>query len=144
MKGFNYNFIIRAVFAILVLAVLSPGILNFFAMDHSTRGGEICAVSVVEGVDCSVPAGKDMCIEYHLGLFTKLSQATPFEFKLALFSLFFLPLLIWLIIKPSLFGHFLNIRIRLKWLWEDLIYSFSKQYWFLTMQEKRDPSFAFL
>ncbi len=134
---------------IFTASVLAMGIfgigLNSLAMDHSARGHESCGAAIAQGTDCSAPQGNEACLDYHLGILNKLSQAVPNEGKLALLALVLLPIFLWFIQKfPLLFRHFLDTRIRMKWLWEDLAYSFSKQLWFLTLQGKRDPSFAFL
>lgn len=134
------------IISLLAMAVFGVGLLSFMPMNHSAQGHEVCVPAIAQGADCSVPQGNEACLEYHLGIVSKLSQAVPSEGKLALFALIFLSVVLWFIERrPLLLKHYLHTKTRMRWLWEYLVYSFSKQYWFLILQGKRDPSgFAFL
>ncbi|MEK7618512.1 MAG: hypothetical protein AAB410_05205 [Patescibacteria group bacterium] len=131
--------------SLLTTAIFAIGLLNFMSMNHSAQGHEACIPAIAQGADCSVPQGNEACLDYHLGIISKLSQAVPSGGKLALLALVLLPIFAWFIQRfHLLLRHFLHIRIRMRWLWEDLVYSISKQFWFLALQEKRDPGFALL
>jgi len=131
--------------SLLAVSILGIGA-SVLAMDHSARGHETCGAVAMQGADCSVPADREMCIEYHLGLLNKLSQATPAGAKALLLFVLLFPLAIWLFRRNfSASKVFFNLRQRFRWLWEDLVFSYSKQLWFLVLQGKRgSDSFAFL
>lgn len=133
-----YNSNIKILFvSLLAVSILSIGA-SVLAMDHSARGNEVCGMAVMQDADCSVPAGQDMCVEYHLGLFNKISQTTPAGAKVFLLFVLLFPFAIWLFRTNFLASSiFFNLRQRLRWLWEDLVFSYSKQLWFLALQEKR-------
>lgn len=142
MRFFKFN---RIFPVMLLAAVLSAGILSFMSMSHSVQRHETCVPAIAQGACTSVPQGNEACLDNHLSILNKLSQAVPSGGKLALLALVLLPIFAWFIDRlPLLFRYFLHIRVRMRWLWEDLVYSFSKLFWFLALQEKRDPSFAFL
>lgn len=125
--------------SLLAMAIFGVGLLNFIPMNHSAQGHEACVAANALGAGACVPQDNEMCLDYHLGILSKLSQAVPNEGKLVLLALALLPIFAWFINRrPLLLQSFLHIKMRMKWLWEDLIRSYFKQMWFLILQEKRD------
>ncbi len=146
MNYLGNNPITRTVLAALTLGVLSVGIISLATMNHDTMmTSQNCPISV-NGGDCSQPKESNVCIDYHLGIIQNLSNIIPQSFGVQLLGLMLVALLTLAVFGSldSVYRFYCRLKIRFKQLLEETLEVFQNQLGFwLTIVQKRDPSYAF-
>lgn len=145
MKHLNNNNLKRILLPLLATGLIFFGVLSIVSMKHEMTMPTM-GVVLSQNSDCSNSASTQACINYHFGVLKNLSTATHSSMGLKFISLLALVLsglLIFALFKV-LDYFYTSHRIRLRQLYEKTITAFAQQLgnW-LTLLEKRDPSYAF-
>jgi len=146
MKYLGNNNFARFVLSLLAVGIMSFGVLSIVTMNHQMAEMGSCQ-AISQNCNCATPQDSGTCVSYHLGIMHNLSAATHGSLGLQLISLLlfsFVGLLVLSLFK-SLEYFYIRHRIRLRYLYEETVTVFARElgYW-LTLLEKRDPSYAFV
>jgi len=146
MKYLGNNNLARTALSLLAVGIMSFGVLSIITMNHEMAETGSCQ-AISQNCNCATPQDSGTCLSYHLGIMHNLSAATHGSLGLKLVSLLlfsFIGLLALALFKFLEYSY-IRHRIRLKSLYEKTIMAFALQLgnW-LTLFEKRDPSYAFV
>jgi Tfp pilus assembly protein PilV len=146
MKYLGDNTLARTALSLLAVGIMSFGVLSIITMNHEMNMTSTGSM-VSQSSNCSDSHDAQSCLDYHLGIMHNLSTATHGNLDLQLISLLlfsFVGLLALALFKLLEYGY-TRQRIRLRQLYEKTITAFALQLgnW-LTLFEKRDPSYAFV
>jgi len=147
MKYLGNNQITRTILALLTIGVLSIGLVSLATMSHNNMMVSVnCPVTVSAG-DHSQPSESSACVDYHLGIIQKLSNAIPQSFGVQMLGLIFVTLFV-LVVFGSLekiFRYYYRFKVRFRQFLEETLQVFQDQLGFwLAIVQKRDPSYSFI
>ena len=147
MNYLGNNKLMRIMLSFLAIGIISFGVISIVVMNHEMDMA-VSGLAISPNDSCTDSHDAQPCVSYHLGIMHNLSEAVYGNGSLGL-GLVFLTLFTFVgFLALTLFkisGYwFVRHRFRLRYLYEKTITAFARQlgYW-LTLFEKRDPSFAF-
>lgn len=147
MKQIIIHNLTKILVTIVALVLASASVFSMATMNHGPDNAGTCMIGMTEHAGCTSPMQTGACIEFHFSLLEKFSHGVAsnvgFKFFSTLTAVGFLLFASNSLLK--LFQYKANLlKVRLRHLQDDTISVFRDNfgYW-LTIFEKRDPSFAF-